>query len=201
MVKIKICGLTSPEDIRSVAAAGADYAGFVINYPKSHRSVNPERAEELARMLPATVTPVGVFVDEPLESVAAMVRRGAITAVQLQGAEIPEYILDLKSKVKCTVIKAFVAGEEGFSPEAIDASPADYVLIDGGRGAGKGFDPAILAKVKRPFFMAGGLTPETVRAAAERYRPLAVDLSSGVETDGKKDNEKIVRAVRAAHGE
>ncbi len=156
MTRIKICGLTRPEDISFVNEAEPDYAGFVIHVPGSRRSVSPEEAARLRARLAGKIVPVGVFVDEPLENVATLLENGVIEMAQLHGSE----------------------GE-------------------GSGGTGKAFDWQLVSGVKRPFFLAGGLTVENLCTAISTVHPWAVDLSSGVEQAGQKDREKILAAVAA----
>ena len=193
--KIKICGLRRLEDVWFVNAARPDYAGFVVNYPKSRRNVPADALAALTREL-AGVAAVGVFVDEAAETVAELLNADIIDVAQLHGGESAEYIARLKTLTDKQIIKAFVADED-FDAAAVNASPADLVLIDGGRGGGIPFDHGVLAAVTRPFILAGGLTADNVAAAIRAVHPLCVDLSSGVETDGVKDFDKIKRAVRA----
>lgn len=197
--KIKICGLCRPEDVWFVNAARPDFAGFVVNYPASRRSITAARLKELTREL-AGVAAVGVFVDEPTESVAALLNAGVIAAAQLHGRERADYIRRLKGLTDRPLVKAFVAGED-CDAAAVNASPADLVLVDGGRGGGKQFGYDLLRRIERPFILAGGLTADNVAAAVKETRPYGVDLSSGVETDGVKDYEKIKRAVCAVRRE
>ena len=198
MTKIKICGLTRPQDIQYVNEARPDFAGFVIDFPKSHRSVTPARAHELSLRLSRTVTPVGVFVDSAVDTVADLFFTGAIRVAQLHGDEDEAYIAALRRAAPgLTVWKAFQVASPA-DVAAAERSTADAVVLDSGQGTGRRFDWAILAGVKRPYVLAGGLTPENLPEALARLRPWAVDLSSGVETDKDKDRAKILAAVAAA---
>lgn len=192
-MKLKICGLRRMEDVWFVNAAKPDYAGFVVNYPKSRRSVEVAALRGLTAEL-SGVTAVGVFVDEQAETVAELLNAGVIGVAQLHGGEDEKYIARLKTLTDKPVWKAFVAGEN-FDGARVNASPADLVLIDGGRGGGKPFDYDLLDSVNRPFMLAGGLTVEGIAEIADRVKPFGVDLSSGVETNGVKDYEKIKRAA------
>ena len=196
MTKIKICGLSRECDIDFVNEAKPDYAGFVVNFPKSRRNVFPDRARELASRLSPEITPVGVFVDERPEVIAELVNCGAIAAAQLHGSEDGEYIKNLRALCRCEIIQAFrVKDEEGVRRAA--RSPADYVLLDGGQGEGRRFDWKLAENFPRPCFIAGGLCAENAAEVMKKLRPFALDMSSGVETDGFKDLEKIKAAVAA----
>lgn len=197
--KIKICGLRRTEDVWFANAARPDYVGFVINCPESKRSVTVEQLKTLKREL-VDITAIGVFVDEKAETVAEILNSGVIDGAQLHGGESAEYITRLKTLTDKPVIKAFVVGEN-FDCAAVNSSPADLVLIDGGRGGGKAFDYGALEGIARPFFLAGGLDADSAAEAARTIRPYGVDISSGTETDGIKDYEKMKRAVAAVRRE
>ena len=196
MTKIKICGLSRECDIDFVNGAKPDYAGFIVNFPKSRRNVSPERARALASRLAPEITPVGVFVDERPEIIAGLVNSGAFSAVQLHGSEDEDYIKKLRALCGCKIIQAFRVRDENDALRAA-RSQADYVLLDGGQGEGKRFDWRFAENFPRPCFIAGGLDAENVAEVIERLRPFALDMSSGVETDGFKDLEKIRAAVAA----
>ena len=197
MTRIKICGLTRPEDISFVNEAEPDYAGFVIHVPGSRRSVSPEEAARLRARLAGKIVPVGVFVDEPLENVATLLENGVIEMAQLHGSEGEGYIRELRARTGKPVCKAFRADTEQSVRPALH-SKADYLLFDhGSGGTGKAFDRQLVSGVKRPFFLAGGLTVENLCTAISTVHPWAVDLSSGVEQAGQKDREKILAAVAA----
>ena len=198
MTKIKICGLYRPEDISYVNQAKPDWCGFIINFPRSHRSLTPGQVRELRKGLDSTVTPVGVFVDQPLEDVAALLNDGTVSIVQLHGREDPAYIAALRASVPgCTVWKAFrIRTREDLS--AANVSPADMVILDNGYGTGETFDWSLAGGVTQPYLLAGGLTPENIPDAIAQLHPYGLDISSGVETDKKKDLNKIKAAVHAA---
>ena len=195
MVKIKICGLKRLEDIIAVNRHGADYAGFVF-FEKSKRYVDPYKANELISLLRADIKPVGVFLDEPLDNVVRIARITGVELIQLHGHESEEYVEYVKRTLDRPVIKAYKASEEGALEKAAQSS-ADYVMIDSGAGSGKKFDWSILKDFKRDYFLAGGLDPESVGEAIRMLEPFAVDVSSGVETDGIKDEKKIAEFINA----
>ena len=199
MTKVKFCGLRRPEDIEAVNELGVDYAGFVFAN-KSKRFVDPETARKLKNMLNPGITAVGVFVDESPEVVAGLVNEGIIDVPQLHGSEDDAYIARLRELLKpeaCgrgamrgQIIKAFkIASEEDVRRAA--KSTADMILLDSGAGSGKEFDWTLIGSVGRPFFLAGGLDADNARKAIEELEPYALDVSSGIETDGFKNKEKM----------
>lgn len=200
-VRVKICGITNLEAARVAVDAGADAVGFV--FASSRRRVGPETARQIIGALPPFVTPVGVFVDAPLAEVKEIAAFCNLGAVQLHGAEPPEYCAALKA-AGFRVIKAFRI-KEAKDLEAIVNYPVHAVLLDTfvpgiAGGTGQVFDWGLLAgKVFQvPVVLAGGLTPENVAAAVRQVRPYAVDVSSGVETGGRKDPAKIRLFIQRA---
>ncbi len=189
MVKIKFCGLTRPDDILEANRLKPDYAGFVFA-KKSRRFVNREQALELKKMLDPGITAVGVFTDEQPETVAELLKTGVIDIAQLHGNEDDEYIKTLRHFTDKPLIQAFrIKNDEDIRRSC--ESKADYILLDSGQGTGKCFDWKLLEAVNRPYFLAGGLNPENVREAVVKLVPFAVDVSSGIETDGVKDKVKM----------
>lgn len=202
MVKIKLCGLSRPCDIETANELKPDYIGFVF-FKKSIRDVSPEKALELKQLLDPSIQAVGVFVNEPIENVADYLNRGIIDLAQLHGSEDDEYIQKLRSlSPGKSIIQAFkIASDEDIL--RAEKSTADYILLDSGLGSGKVFDWNFIRGIKRPYFLAGGLTIENVPEAIRSLHPYAVDISSGLETDKKKDPEKMrqfVLNVRSAAG-
>ena len=190
MTKIKICGLKSKEDISYVNELLPEYAGFVFA-PKSSRYISYHAANNLRNMMNSSIKAVGVFVDEPLQNVISAVNEGIIQLIQLHGDEDEIYLSSLKSACNCPIIKAFSVKNKGDVCSAI-SYPSDYLLLDGSSGgAGQSFNWLLAREINRPFFLAGGLSPENVSEAILLLHPYAVDVSSGVETDGKKDYNKI----------
>ncbi len=195
MTKIKLCGLTRPCDIEYVNELLPEYIGFVFA-PKSRRYISPEKAEFLREHLDDRITPVGVFVDEKIEVIADLIKRKIINIVQLHGNESEKYITGLRRVIDCPVIKAFRIESEADIVSANNSS-ADYVLLDSGGGMGKVFDHSLLKDIARPYFLAGGLTPENVETAVKQLKSFAVDVSSSLETDGFKDKIKMTAFVNA----
>ena len=196
MTKIKICGLRRPCDIAYANELRPDYIGFVFA-KKSRRYVSPETAAALRADLDRAICPVGVFVNEPPETIARLLNDGTIEMAQLHGQEDETYIQTLRSYTKKPLIKAFSI-HCAADAEAAVHSPADYILLDNGSGGtGKTFDWSLTAGVTRSYFLAGGLSAENVAQAIDAAHPYAVDVSSGVETDKVKDLEKMRRFVLA----
>ncbi len=189
MTKIKMCGLSRPCDIDYANEIMPEYIGFVFA-KKSKRYVLPEKAFELRQNLDKNIIPVGVFVDSDINFVAELVNKKIIDIVQLHGSEDDNYIESLRKLVSVPIIQAFTIGK----PEDIqkaEKSPAEYILLDSGKGSGKTFNHSLIRNLKRPYFLAGGLTPENVREIAQILKPYAVDASSSLETAGYKDVNKM----------
>lgn len=195
MSKIKICGLKRQQDIQAVNEAKPDFCGFVIEVQKSSRCVSREQVRELAAGLHPDILPVGVFVNAPVELVAELLNEGTLAMAQLHGKEEEDYIQSLRKLTDKPLIKAFsVRSAEDI--EKARASSADYILLDQGNGGtGKSFDWSLVQGIERPFFLAGGLSADNLEQAVRELNPWAVDLSSSLEVDGKKDADKIREAV------
>lgn len=196
-MKIKLCGMFRNCDIDYANEAKPDYVGFILGFPKSHRNIDAETARQLRSRLDTGIKAVGVFVNSPETTCAEYANCGIIDVIQLHGDEDADFIRRLRELTGAPIIKAAKIR----TPEDIgrvQALGADYVLLDNGTGTGEMFDHSLLdgAEIRQPFFLAGGLTPENLRQAAESVRPYCVDLSSGVETDRLKDREKMLEAVR-----
>lgn len=199
-VKIKLCGMFRDEDIDYVNEALPDYIGFIVMFPKSHRNIDLETALRLKKRLDSRIKSAAVSVDAPVEQLAEFARSGAADMLQLHGNENAEYIARLRTLTNAPLIKAVKVTD--FSDiKAAETVDADFLLLDSGTGSGKTFDHSVIhrAEIKKPFFLAGGLTPENLAQAAREVNPYAVDLSSGIETNKFKDREKILAAVKAIH--
>jgi len=192
--KIKICGLMRQCDIDAVNAAGPEYIGFV--FAESRLKISASQAESLRARLSPYITPVGVFVNESIENILHLVRGGIIDVVQLHGYEDEEYIEKLKSLTDVTIVRAVSVQKTGDAQKWLDTC-ADYILLDNKGGAtGRTFDWDMIGEVPRKFFLAGGLNAANIQSAVEKIGPYGVDISTGVETNGAKDAEKIVDIVR-----
>lgn len=198
-VKIKICGLFRGEDAAYVNAAMPDYAGFVF-YAKSRRAVTADMAAALRGDIHPDIGTVGVFVRAPREEIVSLCRAGIIGTVQLHGGEGGDYITALRRALGPVPIWAAFTVRAAEDLRRAAQSKADLVLLDNGYGTGETFDWSLIGDLGRPFFLAGGLTPQNIPDAVRLCRPYGVDLSSGVETEGVKDAEKIAAAVAAARG-
>ena len=198
--KIKLCGLSRECDIETANQLLPEYIGFVFA-KKSIRYVSPEQAAALREQLADQILAVGVFVNETQENAAKLLAAGVIDIAQLHGSEDEAYIEKLRTLTDNPIIKAFSVKTEQDIIRAAGSS-ADLVLLDAGSGGtGTAFDWGLLAGMERPYFLAGGLDATTVGAAVRKWRPYAVDVSSGIETDGHKDVEKMrafVKHVRNA---
>ena len=195
MTKIKLCGLSRTQDIEAANKLKPDYIGFVFA-AKSKRRVSPLKATELKSRLDPEIKAVGVFLDDDLDSVAAMMNLGIVDLVQLHGSEDEEYIKNLRTITDKPVIKAFIINSAE-DVKCAEASTADYILLDGGKGEGKAFDWSLLKNIRRTYFLAGGLNPGNAADAVRTLAPFSVDVSTGIETDGKKDEEKMTAFVNA----
>ena len=199
MTKIKLCGLRRMCEIEWANQLRPDYVGFVLS-PGYRRSVAPEQAAALKETLSPGIGAVGVFVDAPVETVARFLRSGSIDAAQLHGSEDDEYIARLQREAGRPIIRAFRV-RAAADAEAARHCRADLVLLDSGAGTGATFDWSLAADVKRDYLLAGGLTCENVAAAVRALHPWGVDVSSGIETDGLKDREKMAAFVAAVRKE
>ena len=193
MTKIKLCGLSRTEDIEAVNQLLPDFMGFVF-YEKSVRNVSLDRAKELKALLDSRIKAVGVFVDEDPEFIKKLTSENVIDIIQLHGSEDETYVENIKAATGRPVIQAFKV-KEPQDVEKANNSKADYILLDSGMGTGKPFNWELLQGIKRDYFLAGGLFPENVKEAIETVKPYAVDVSSGIETDKKKDVDKMRRFV------
>jgi len=209
MTKVKICGVTNLEDALIVTNVGADFIGFNF-WPQSPRKISERNCKEIVLKLPPFITPVGVFVDEDIEQLKKIAKKCSLKAVQLHGSETPDYCQKVSSETSLPVIKAFRIENEG-SIEAIRPflEAVNYLLLDafvpgepGGTGEVFNWDIALKAKdFNKPFFLAGGLTPENIGEAISKVAPFAVDVASGVERlPRRKDYDKVNKFVRTARG-
>lgn len=199
MTRLKLCGLTRAGDIEAVNRLEPEYIGFVFA-EKSKRYVSPEKAAELKKLLNPEIKAVGVFVDEDINKVANLLINKTIDIAQLHGNEDNSYIEKLKKLINMPVIKAFQIKSGDDIAEACN-SAADYILLDSGKGSGQIFNWELIKSINRPYFLAGGLDTENISIAVKSLRPFAVDVSSGIETDGKKDLDKMTAFVNAVRKE
>jgi phosphoribosylanthranilate isomerase len=197
--KIKLCGLSRPCDIAWANCLLPTYIGFVFA-EGSRRYVSPAMAAELRKQADPRIRTVGVFVNERPERVAELLADGVIDLAQLHGQEDAAYIRTLRTLTDRPLIQAFRVETER-DAERAEASEADLILLDSGNGgSGRAFDWNLVRRVKRPYLLAGGLDPCSVTQAMELLHPYGVDVSSGIETDGLKDPEKMRAFVYAVRG-
>lgn len=201
-VRLKICGLKRAEDVLLVNRYRPDYAGFVFAGEK--RRITPEKAAELRALLAPEIQSVGVFVNAEPEQIADLAERGVIDMIQLHGDEDADDILRLRQRTAKKIVRAIrVRSKDDVIAAA--ALPVDYLLFDTYRkgiygGSGECFDWQMIGEAKREleqrgmrlpeYFLAGGIHAGNL-AAAIKQQPYALDVSSGVETDGVKNEEKL----------
>ena len=195
MTKVKMCGLSRMEDIEYANEVLPEFIGFVFA-PKSRRYVSFEQAKKLRGELDYRIAAVGVFVDEDIENIVRLVKDEVIDMVQLHGSEDNAYIAKLREMAEVPIIQAFKI-IDSYDAESAVLSDADFVLLDSGMGTGKTFDWSLIKSINRPYFLAGGISPENAAQAVERFSPYAVDASSSLETDGVKDLSKMAALARA----
>ena len=197
---VKICGITTKEAADAAVDAGADFLGFV--FAESKRRITPSEAAVIAADVPQSVKKVGVFVNESPQRMIGIAERVGLDFLQLHGDEPPSFAKELPYKI----IKAFPAQKENLGK--IRSFPCEYFLVDTPGvtlrgGSGETFDWSILEASgieREKMILAGGLTPENVRTAIETVNPAIVDVSSGVETSGRKDPDKIRKFIEMAKG-
>ncbi|MCL1880866.1 MAG: phosphoribosylanthranilate isomerase [Oscillospiraceae bacterium] len=204
--KVKICGLSRPEDIKIVNRHKPDYIGFV--FAKSKRQVSPQKAHELRKKLSPEIIPVGVFVDEPAENIIKLIENGTVGMVQLHGNEDGEYMSKLSSllgkfDVRIPIIKALKANTLNIADYI---NFVDNLLFDSPNpGSGIAFDWNMLTSNEscksKPFFLAGGLNPDNVATAIKQVKPYAIDVSSGVEINGAKSEQLVKEFIQASRGD
>ena len=194
MTKIKLCGIQRYEDIDVVNELLPDYIGFVFA-KKSKRFISYDMAKALKKRLDKRVKAVGVFVNESIENIIYLVRNDIIDLIQLHGDEDGEYICKLKKYVNIPVIKAFKIKSKA-DINTLYKEETDFILLDAGAGEGKTLDESILKDFKGDYFLAGGLSPDNISEKINTMHPFGVDVSSGIETDGKKDADKMRKFVK-----
>lgn len=197
---VKICGIRRPEDIQIVNRYTPEYIGFV--FAESRRQVTAQMARQLKENLLPVIRAAGVFVNAPVEAIARLCREKIIDLVQLHGDEDEAYIKNLKKEIAVPVIKAVrVQSQEQL--KRADQLPCDMLLLDtfvkngAYGGTGETFDQRMIPELIHPYFIAGGLNAQNIRQAVDNCRPYGVDVSSGAETDGVKDEEKIKQVIRS----
>lgn len=189
MTKIKLCGLSRICDIEAANELNPEYIGFVFA-KKSRRYVSPSNAAKLKQLLLPEIKTAGVFVNESPELIAELLQKETIDMAQLHGDENETFISHLRSLTDKLIIKAFRISSES-DIDKVKQSTADFVLLDSGTGTGTVFDWEYIRNLNRPYFLAGGLSENNVAEAIRSLHPYAVDVSSGIETNGYKDKIKM----------
>jgi phosphoribosylanthranilate isomerase len=202
--RIKICGLTRIEDIEAVNLWKPDYAGFV--FAPGKRQLNPYQAKQLREVLLPEIPSVGVFVNSPIKDILSLIKDGTIGMVQLHGDEDSDYATSLKEQMESPVpiIKAIRVRSKDDMSKA-ESFPSDYLLFDTYSkdvygGSGKSFDWSSIPIINKPWFLAGGIGAENMLRATATDA-FCLDLSSSLETEGRKDPEKIKEIIQILRSE
>ena len=198
MLKVKLCGITKPEDIEAVNIIKPDYIGFV--FAKSRRQINRDRAARLKNILNADIKTVGVFVNADIDEIISLCKAGIIDIIQLHGDENNRYINSLRKQIDNKIIKAVRVKSEKDIIKAKKIN-CDYLLLDAFDknnygGSGKAFDWTKIPDDIGPYFLAGGINKDNIIDAVQKYHPYSVDISSGIETDGVKDSRKMYEIMQ-----
>ena len=195
-MKIKICGINRLRDVQYINQSQPDYVGFIVNFPKSHRSVDYNQLDVLASQVDASIKKVGVFVNESAEKIAQVLNEDILDIAQLHGKQDEAFIQTLRSLTDKEIWKAFSIENKDDLRQA-EATSADLVLLDNkGGGTGQAFDHSLIQDFQRPYLLAGGMDDETIPLVLDRLSPFGIDTSSGTETNKKKDPEKIENIIR-----
>ncbi|MDP4169699.1 MAG: phosphoribosylanthranilate isomerase [Bacillota bacterium] len=201
-MKVKICGITELESAIAAVENGADAIGFV--FAKSSRQITAEKAKEIIEGLPEGIMKVGVFVNESKEEIEKIVSVAGLTHVQLHGDELPAFCKSLSMPM----YKA-ISIQKGEDLKEIDSFPGAFILLDGPKGKYSGgngvsfeWDTVKVEELAgKQIILAGGLHEGNVVDAIRKIKPYMVDVSSGVETSGRKDVKKIKSFINTAKGE
>ena len=203
-MKIKMCGLRRPDDIIYANECLPEYIGFV--FAESRRKVSGREAKKLGEQLDPSIKKVGVFVNEPLRSLISISEEAGLDIIQLHGDEGEEYIKEVKHETGKELWKAVRVRMVKDIQEA-QRLPADKLLLDSFSeesygGTGKVMDFAVLdqADIRKPYFIAGGLTVENLPEILKKAEPYGIDISSGIETEGVKDREKMLKVIQCVRG-
>jgi phosphoribosylanthranilate isomerase len=208
LTRVKICGLMSRSDLSSAISAGADAVGFIVEIDDSKHCLSADEARNLIKMVPVFTKSVAVVAPRGVEEAVELASRTGADILQVHGSLQSEELAELKGRVHQKLVAAVAGGSELEKVQSY-ARSADAVLLDsmvngklGGTGTAHDWDQSaeIARSLSVPMILAGGLNPSNVVEAILKVRPYAVDVSSGAETGGKKDAEKIrsfVRAVRS----
>ncbi len=200
-MKLKFCGLTREADICAANETRPDYIGFV--FAESRRRVTDEQAARLRVQLAPGIQAVGVFVNDDPTHIAELANHGVIDLIQLHGGESAAYIRRLRTMTATPVIYAVRVGThediERVKPYSVEYFLLDTCTKDAYGGSGKIFDWSLIGEVEKPYFLAGGLNESNIPRAVQTGA-YALDLSSGIETDGVKDAAKMRRVAALIRG-
>lgn len=203
-MKIKMCGLRRSDDIIYANECLPDYIGFV--FAESRRKVSGEEAKNLGAQLEPFIKKVGVFVNEPVRSLITISEQAGLDIIQLHGDEGEDYIKEVKHETGKELWKAVRVRTVKDIQEA-QRLPADKLLLDSFSedsygGTGEVMDFAVLdqADIRKPYFIAGGLTVENLPEILNKAEPYGIDISSGIETEGVKDREKMLKVIQCVRG-
>ena len=204
MTRIKVCGIMNQSDLAHAVIAGADAVGFVVEIDDSRHSISTGQAADLISQVPIYTKSVAVIAPVDVDEAVRLATQTKADVLQVHGSLAPKDLAELKSRVHQKLIAA-VAANKGGKEAMRFGMVVDAILLDtmvngklGGTGSVHDWDLSaeIVRSLKVPVILAGGLHPGNVAAAIEKVRPYAVDVSSGLETDGKKDPQKILSFIR-----
>ena len=211
MTRVKVCGIMDEAELSIAISEGADAVGFVVEIDDSRHSIQAGEAADLIRRVPVYTKSVAVIAPQDVAEAARLATSTKADVLQVHGSLAPKDLAELRSRVNQKVIAAVAACGSGSKDAQRMAMVADAVLLDtmvdgklGGTGAVHDWDnsAAVVRSMKVPVILAGGLNPGNVAEAIRKVGPYAVDVSSGLETHGRKDPEKVrafIREVRMCH--
>jgi phosphoribosylanthranilate isomerase len=199
MFRVKICGVTRPQDVRLIVKAGADAIGFQMS--QGPRKITPEQARKLVKLVSPWVTPVGVFVNEPLAKAKRLIQYCGFQVVQLHGDETSAYCEQIPVPAIKAIRMKSPTTYKAFKKYQVAAYLLDSFHKGVRGGTGKNFQPSWAEKVVRelpaPVLLAGGLNPNNVFKTIRASHVFGVDVSSGVEiSPGIKDPKKVLHFIR-----
>ena len=195
MARVKICGINSPEDVEIVNELKPDYVSFA--FYKNKRQVTYEKARKLKQLLDKDIRVIGVFVDENTNVVASAANDDLLDVIEFHGNEGPGEIERIKAFTEKPIIQGFRIRSRADVELALD-SHADSILMYSDSESGVPMDWKLLKNVTRPYFLAGGLNADNIEKAIKICHPFAVSVTTGVETDGIKDREKMAAFIKMA---
>jgi phosphoribosylanthranilate isomerase len=208
VTKIKVCGIMNSSELLQAVLAGADGVGFIVEIDSSRHRLSAQEAADLIKHVPLFTNSVAVIAPEDVEGAVQLAELTGADVLQVHGSLSAADLAELKNRITQKLVATVAAGSSLNEIKNYAAS-ADAVLLDtysngklGGSGAVHDWNKsaAIVENLKVPVILAGGLNPGNVAAAIAKVGPYAVDASSGLETDGKKDSEKIFSFVREVRG-